>query len=57
MGIDPGHCWANFYLSKNECIFISKLTKKDFAQAENFLGTLLMIFVYKTHGNMERNVP
>ena len=45
MGINPGHFWTNLCLSKDEYVFMNELIKKVFVQAENFHGTLLMIFV------------
>ena len=47
MGIDRAPFWANIYLSKNKCDFMSKLIKKDFVRANSFmeLSHLLMISV------------
>ena len=28
IGIPMGHFWASFYLSKDECVFMSELNKK-----------------------------
>ena len=43
MGIDPAPFWANLYLSKHECDFISKLIKTDIARAKRFHGTFRFI--------------
>ena len=60
MGIAPAPFWANLYISKHECHFISKLIKKALLEIKRFmeLSDLLEIFVqlmmewdFKSHTN------
>ena len=43
MGIDPAPFWANLYLSKHECDFMSKLIKTDISRAKKFHATFRFI--------------